>query len=130
MAISDPIGDMLTRLRNGCMAKHPVVSMPSSRLKVAVATVLKDTGYVRDYQVEGDKHKTLTVTLKYTGKTPVIEGLKRVSTPACRTYVGHTKIPRVMGGLGMAILSTPRGVMNDQQARKEKLGGEVLAFVW
>lgn len=130
MAVNDPIADMLTRIRNASLARHPAVTMPASRLKVALAETLKQAGYIADCAVGGEPRKTLTVTLKYQGKTPVIEGLRRVSLPSCRRYVAHDRIPPVMGGLGVAILSTSRGVMTGQRARQEKLGGELLCYVW
>lgn len=126
----DPIGDMFTRIRNAGAAQHPDVAMPGSKLKVAVADVLKGAGYIQDFRVEGEAHKTLVVSLKYQGKTPVIEGIKRISQPACRIYVNNRDIPRVMGGLGIAVLSTSKGVMTDRAARQQKLGGEVLCYVW
>ena len=130
MAVSDPISDMLTRIRNGCQARHPSVAMPSSRLKVAIAEALKQAGYVESYGVAGDVKKVLTIELRYQGKTPVIEGLKGISVPSRRVYVGHSEIPHVMGGLGIAVISTSRGVMIDARARQEKLGGELLCHVW
>jgi len=134
MSMSDPIADMLTRVRNAGKARHPEVSMPSSKLRVGVATVLKETGYIRSWQVEGEGvHKTLTLGLKYQGAkppVPVIEGLKRISKPSCRVYAGSKEIPRVLGGLGVAILSTSKGIMTDRSARAENLGGEVLCEVW
>ena len=130
MALSDPIGDMLTRIRNGCVARHPAVAMPSSRLKVALAETLKQAGYIESYTVEGEVKKVLSLGLRYQGKTPVIEGLKRISVPSRRVYVGHTEIPHVMGGMGIAVVSTSHGVMSDARARQEKLGGELLCHVW
>lgn len=130
MAVNDPIADMLTRIRNASQARHPEVTMPSSRQKVSVAQVLKDTGYVEEFRVEGEGKKTLTIVLKYQGKTPVIEGLKRVSGPAARIYVSCDKIPRVQGGLGTAIISTSSGTMTDRAARKANLGGELVCYVW
>src|SRR5450756_1092375 len=126
MAVSDPIADMLTRIRNACQARHPEVSMPSSRLKAALADVFKQAGYIQDFSVEGEVRKTLTIQLKYQGKTPVIEGIKRISTPACRRYVPSDEIPHILGGLGTAVLSTSHGLMTGQRARKEKVGGELL----
>jgi len=104
--------------------------MPSSRLKVALADVLKQSGYIQDFSVEGESKKTLTLKLKYQGKTPVIEGIKRISAPSCRRYVQHDEIPHIMGGLGTAVLSTSRGLMTGQKARKEKVGGELLCTIW
>ena len=134
MSMSDPIADMLTRIRNASSARHAAVTMPSSRAKVALAEVLKEQGYVQAYRVEdaGPGRKALTVELKYKGKRnePVIEGLERVSRPSCRVYVGAAEVPRVLGGLGVAVVSTSRGVMTGRAARRENLGGEVLCYVW
>lgn len=134
MSMSDPIADMLTRIRNASSAKLPVVTMPSSRIKTAIADVLKEQGYVQDYRLEeeGTPRKSLTVELKYTGKrrVPVIEGVQRVSTPSCRVHVGSDEIPRVLGGLGVAVLSTSRGLMTGRAARQQNLGGEVLCYIW
>jgi len=130
MAVTDPIGDMLTRIRNGCKARLPEITMPSSSEKGAVAKVLKETGYVREFRVEGDGKKTLTLELKYQGRTPVIEGIKRISSPSCRIYVGCREIPHVLGGLGLVVLSTSQGVISDRAARERNLGGEVLCYVW
>jgi small subunit ribosomal protein S8 len=122
---------MLTRIRNACKTEAGEVSMPSSKLKAAIAGVLRDKGYIGSYREEGDQIKTLHIELKYQPDgTPVIEGLRRVSKPSQRVYVGSTKIPRVLGGLGTAVLSTSKGVMSDRQARSENLGGEVLCYVW
>lgn len=132
MSISDPISDMLTRIRNACTAKLDSVSMPSSNMKEAIASVLKKAGYIVEYTVEGETIKTLTIQLKYKGKNrvSVIEGLKRVSKPSCRIYAGGKEIPLVLGGLGIAILSTSHGVMTGQAAKKQNVGGEVLCYVW
>ncbi len=130
MNISDPIGDMLTRIRNACKAEHPAVEMPASKVKSAIAEVLKTNGFIHEYQVEGDVKKHLTISLKYNQGRPVIEGLERVSKPSCRIYVPTEDIPRVMGGLGIAVLSTSKGVMTDREARREKIGGEVLCYIW
>lgn len=134
MSMSDPIADMLTRIRNASSAKLPAVTMPSSRIKTAIAEVLKEQGYVQDYRLEeeGTPRKALTVELKYEGKrrVPVIEGVQRVSSPSCRIHVGRDEIPRVLGGLGVAILSTSRGVMTGRAARQQNLGGEVLCYIW
>jgi small subunit ribosomal protein S8 len=130
MSVSDPIGDMLTRIRNACKSRLPEVSMPASLMKMHVAEVLKQSGYIQDYRVDGDVKKTLTLGLKYQGKTPVIEGLKRVSKPSCRIYCSSRSIPHVLGGLGVAILSTSQGILTDRVARKQKTGGEVLCYVW
>jgi len=130
MSVNDPIADMLTRIRNACKARHPEVSMPASKLKAAVAEVLKQNGYILDYRVDGDVKKVLTIELKYHDGAPVIEGLRRISKPSRRVYVGADEIPRVLDGLGIAILSTSKGVMSDRAARRENVGGEVLCYVW
>jgi small subunit ribosomal protein S8 len=128
--MSDPISDMLTRIRNGGRALLPVVVLPHSRIKESVAKILKSEGYVTEVAVEGDAKKTIKIHLKYEGKKSVIEGLKRVSKPGLRKYVGATEIPRVRGGLGVAIVSTSEGVLTDAQARKKNLGGELLCQIW
>jgi len=128
--MSDPISDMLTRIRNGGRALLPVVELPHSRIKENVAKILKTEGYVNDVAVEGNTAKKLKIRLKYNGKKSVIEGLKRVSKPGLRKYVGATEIPRVRGGLGVAVVSTSEGVMTDTQARKKNLGGELLCYIW
>ncbi len=134
MNISDPISDMLTRIRNASNAKLPKASMPSSKMKASLAETLKDAGYIDDYSVEdiGNNRKELTIVLKYKGKgkNPAIEGLTRVSKPSCRVYVGSGEIPRVLGGLGIAVLSTSSGLMTDRAARKQNVGGELLCYVW
>lgn len=131
MAMCDPIADMLTRIRNAQLAEKASVSMPSSKLKVAIAAVLKDEGYVEDFAVrqsEGNK-TNLDIALKYYAGRPVIERIERVSKPGLRIYKGCDDIPRVMNGLGVAIVSTPKGVMTDRKARATKVGGEVLCIV-
>jgi len=130
--MTDPIADMLTRIRNGLQARHAAVEMPTSKIKVAIAEVLKDEGYIKGYSVAGDSTiKTLKVELRYVGKNePVLSGIKRISKPGLRVYAGATEIPRVFGGLGVSILSTSRGVMSGGQARKQRVGGEVLCHVW
>jgi small subunit ribosomal protein S8 len=131
MSLADPIADMITRLRNAILARHSEVAMPNSKLKVAICRVLKEEGYILDYGTEPDSRQgVLRVQLKYQGNRPVIEGLKRVSKPSRRVYVGHDEIPRVMSGLGINILSTPQGVISDRQARRDKVGGEVVCSVW
>ena len=129
---SDPISDMLTRVRNASRAEHEKVDIPSSKLKVRLAEILKDEGFIKNFRVlEDDKQGVLRVYLKYgTGNEKMITGLVRVSTPGRRVYVGHTEIPSILGGMGVAVLSTPRGVVTDREARKQKVGGEVLAYVW
>ena len=126
----DPIADMLTRIRNAGKALRPVVELPHSRIKESVAKILQREGYVSDVAVEGSAVKKIKIRLKYQGKKNVIEGLKRVSRPGLRRYVGTTEIPRVLGGLGVSIVSTPEGVMTGAQAQKKNLGGELLCFVW
>ncbi|GIX50015.1 MAG: 30S ribosomal protein S8 [Limisphaera sp.] len=126
----DPIADMLTRIRNGARALHPVVEVPYSRLKENIAAVMKKEGFLADWSVVGDKVKTLRLHLKYRGKRCVIEGLRRVSKPGLRQYVGAREIPRVRGGLGIAIVSTSEGVMTGYEARRKNLGGELLCYVW
>jgi small subunit ribosomal protein S8 len=128
--MSDPISDMLTRIRNGGRALLPVIEMPHSRIKENVAKILKTEGYVTDVAVEGGTLKKIKIRLKYDGKKSVIEGLKRISKPGLRKYVGSTEIPRVRGGLGVAVVSTSEGVMTDSQARKKNLGGELLCYIW
>ena len=128
--MSDPIADMLTRIRNAGKALLPAVELPHSRMKESVAKILRNEGYVADVAVEGNVMKKLKIRLKYQGKKNVIEGLKRVSRPGLRRYVGSTEIPRVLSGMGVSILSTPEGVMTGAQAKKKNLGGELLCYVW
>jgi len=132
MGMTDPIADMLTRIRNAGMAKHPKLDMPASNINEAIANVLAELGYVKSVKVTPDnKQGTLRIYLKYdTGSRPVINEIKRVSTPGCRVYVGKDEIPQVKNGLGCAILSTSKGVMNDAAAREAEVGGEVLCTVW
>ncbi|MGI9090266.1 MAG: 30S ribosomal protein S8 [Gemmatimonadaceae bacterium] len=133
MSMTDPIADMLTRIRNACQANHRRVDMPASKVKVQIAQILKENSYIQDYKTleTEEGRKILRVVLKYAGTgTPVIRDLQRVSTPGLRRYVGVGEIPRVRNGLGMAILSTSRGVMSDRQARQARTGGELLALVW
>lgn len=128
--MNDPISDMLTRIRNANTALLPLVNVPHSKLKESIAGILKREGYIQDFAVEGQLPKNLKLKLKYQGKKSVIEGLRRVSTPGLRRYVGSTDIPRVRGGLGVAVLSTSEGLMTGNQARKKNLGGELLCYVW
>ena len=121
---------MLTRIRNGGAAQLPVVKVPYSRIKEGAAKILKAEGYVGDIAVAGEIKKEISIRLKFNGKKSVIEGLRRVSKPGLRRYVGATEIPRVRGGLGVAVLSTSEGLMTDQQARRKNLGGELLFYVW
>lgn len=130
MSMSDPIADMLTRVRNAQQVNKTSVTMPSSKLKVAIATVLKEEGYIEDFKVNGSQAKPeLEITLKYYAGRPVIERIDRVSRPGLRIYKGAKAIPQVMNGLGVAIVSTPRGVMTDRKARATGVGGEVLCYV-
>ncbi len=133
MQITDTIADMLTRIRNANSAKHDSVDIPASNMKKAIAKILVDEGYVKSYNViEDDKQGTIRIVLKYQGpsKSPVLMGLRRVSKPGLRIYSSSEDMPKVMKGIGTAIVSTSKGVMTDKQARKEHVGGEVLAFVW
>ena len=128
--MTDPISDMLTRIRNAQRALLPNVAVPHSRIKESIAQILRTEGYVTDVAVDGKAPKTIKLKLKYEGKKSVIEGMRRVSRPGLRQYVGATEIPRIRGGLGVAVISTPEGVMTGNQARKKNLGGEVLCYVW
>ncbi len=131
--MNDPIADMLTRILNALMQRNVTVTIPKSKLKVAIADILKQEGFIRDYSVQtGDKSfEDIIITLKYTNdRQPVITGLKRVSRPGLRIYTKHKDIPRVRGGMGLSILSTPRGVMSGYDAFRQSLGGEVLCYVW
>jgi small subunit ribosomal protein S8 len=132
MSMTDPIADMLTRIRNACGAKHRRVDMPASKMKVEIARILKENALIQDFTtLESEEgRKLLRVRLKYAGGQPVIRELQRVSTPGLRKYVGATEIPRVRNGLGIAILSTSKGIMSDAQARQSRTGGELLALVW
>lgn len=133
MQITDTIADLLTRIRNAQSAKHQTVEIPASNLKKSICQILVDEGYIRGFTVAKDgKQGIIKVTLKYAngGKTPVIKGLKRVSKPGLRIYSNAKEMPKVMKGLGIAVVSTSRGIMTDRQARKENVGGEVLAFIW
>ena len=132
MSMSDPIADMLIRIRNAQMVGHTETVMPASKLKSSIAKVLKDEGFIRDFAIEPDGTRSmLKIELSYTGrKEPVLSGIKRVSKPGLRVYVQKREIPRVFGGLGIAILSTPQGVMTGPEARRRNVGGEVLCYVW
>ena len=131
MSMTDPIADMLTRIRNACGSKHRRVDMPSSKLKVEIARILKEHNFIQDFRVlDEEGPRVLRVILRYAGGQPVIRELRRVSTPGLRRYVGAAEIPRVRNGLGMAILSTSSGLMSDAQARRAHTGGELLALVW
>jgi small subunit ribosomal protein S8 len=129
--MTDPISDMLARIRNANRALLPGVEMPHSKIKESIASILKKEGYINDFAVEGKTAKrTIKVKLKYQGKKSIIEGMQRVSSPGLRRYVGSTDIPRVRGGMGVAVLSTSEGVMTGVQARKKNIGGELLCYVW
>ncbi|MCQ2527917.1 MAG: 30S ribosomal protein S8 [Saccharofermentans sp.] len=131
MQITDAIADMLTRIRNAGKAGHPTVTIPASNLKKAIAQILLDEGYIKGFKVEEDnKQGSITVTLKYCDKKHVITGIKRISKPGLRTYADKENLPYVLNGLGIAIISTSKGVMTDKSARKLGIGGEVLAYVW
>ncbi len=131
MQMSDVIADMLTRIRNASNAKHQTVDVPASNMKKAIADILVEEGYVKGYQVvEDGKQGIIRITLKYVGKQKAIQGIRRVSKPGLRVYSNCEDMPRVMNGLGVAIVSTSKGIMTDKKARKENVGGEVLAFVW
>ena len=132
MNVTDPIADMLTRIRNALVAKHETVDMPASNQKKAIAKILLDEGYIKGFDVIDDGVQgTIKITLKYVqGKQSVINGLKRISSPGLRVYAKHDELPKVLGGLGIAIVSTPKGVMTEKNARKAGVGGEVLAYVW
>ncbi|HLF27923.1 MAG TPA: 30S ribosomal protein S8 [Anaerolineae bacterium] len=135
MSVSDPIGDMLTRVRNAIMVGHASVALPSSQIKVAIAAILKDEGYIQDVEItQNGGRATLRLWLKYSGerrsRTPAINGLQRISKPGRRVYTNKDEIPWVKSGMGIAILSTPKGVITGQQARRLNVGGEVLCYVW
>ena len=133
MMTSDPIADMLTRIRNANTAKHDTVDVPASKIKIAIAGILVDEGFIEKYDiVEDGNFKVIRITLKYGAdkNEKVITGIKRISKPGLRVYAGKDELPKVLGGLGIAIVSTNKGVMTDKEARKENVGGEVLAFVW
>ena len=131
MQMSDVIADMLTRIRNASNAKHATVDVPASNMKKAIADILVAEGYIKDYKiVEDGKQGVIRITLKYVGKEKAIKGIRRVSKPGLRVYTNCEDMPKVMNGLGVAIISTSKGIMTDRKARKENIGGEVLAFVW
>jgi len=128
--MNDPISDMLSRIRNANQALLPGLDLPHSKVKESIAGILKREGYIQDFSVAGKIPKTLSLKLKYQGKKSIIEGLRRVSSPGLRRYVGAGEIPRVRGGLGVAIVSTSEGLMTDNQARKKNLGGELICYIW
>lgn len=131
--MTDPIADMLTRIRNALTAKHATVEVPSSKTKIAIADILVKEGYIKGYEiVEGAVQNTILITLKYAPEKnqKVVTGLKRVSTPGLRVYAGVDNLPKVLGGMGIAILSTSKGILTDKEARAQHIGGEVLAYIW
>ncbi len=133
MTMSDPIADMLTRIRNANTAKHDTVDVPSSKMKLAIAEILLNEGYIKKYEVvEDGNFKTIRITLKYgvDKNEKIITGIKRISKPGLRVYASREDLPKVLGGLGIAIISTDKGIITDKEARKQNVGGEVLAFVW
>jgi len=131
MVMTDPIADMLTRIRNATIVRDKVVEVPSSKIKKELAKIFKEEGYIADYEIIDDnKQGIIRLYLKYNGKEKVISGLKRISKPGLRVYAGKDEIPRVLGGLGIAVLSTSKGIMTDRQARAEGIGGEVICYVW
>lgn len=131
MVMTDPIADMLTRIRNATIVKDKVVEIPSSKIKTELAKIFKEEGYIEDYEmVEDGKQGIIRVYLKYNGKEKVISGLKRISKPGLRVYAQKDEIPKVLGGLGIAVMSTSKGIMTDRKARVEGIGGEVICYVW
>ena len=132
MSVNDPIADMLTRIRNACMARHTTVVIPASKMKLAIADILRREGFIKDYAVQqGNPADMLNITLKYdSDRRPAISGLKRVSKPGLRIYTKSADIPRVRGGLGLSILSTPKGVLAGHEAWQQRVGGEVLCYIW
>lgn len=131
MAMTDPIADMLTRIRNATIVRDKVVEVPASKIKKELAKIFKEEGYIQDYEsIDDSKQGTIRIYLKYTGKENVISGLKRISKPGLRVYAQKEEIPKVLGGLGIAVLSTSKGIMTDRKARNEGIGGEVICYVW
>jgi len=132
MSMTDPVADMLTRIRNALQAAHEIVNIPSSTLKINLANVLKSEGYIKNLRIISDgQHRYIRLFLKFDKNgVPVIEGLKRISKPSCRVYAGYDKIPEVLNGYGVNIVSTSKGIMTDREARKQKVGGEILCAVW
>lgn len=133
MAVNDTIGDMLTRIRNANLARHETTTIPATRMTRSIAQVLKAEGFIRDYEEQGEGvHRQLVISLKYRGKQrqPIITALKRVSKPGLRVYANSRELPRVLGGIGIAIISTSSGIMTDREARRQGIGGEVLCYVW
>lgn len=131
MNITDPIADMLTRIRNANAQRHEIVDVPASKMKKSIAEILLEEGYIKGYEeIEDGVQGTIRITLKYVNKQKVIAGLKRISKPGLRVYATKDELPKVLGGLGIALISTSKGIMTDKKARQEGIGGEVLAFVW
>ncbi len=130
MMVTDPIADMLTRIRNASRAKHETVSMPASKEKIEIAEILKNEGFIENYQVSEEAKKQIVITLKYANNEKVISGIKRISKPGLRITVGVDRLPRVLNGLGIAIISTSKGMMTDKEAKRAHVGGEVIAYVW
>ena len=131
MVMTDPIADMLTRIRNANQERHETVNVPGSKMKIKIAEILKAEGFIKDFTIEEDGvKKTIVITLKYNGNERVITGLRRISKPGLRIYAKVDEVPKVLNGLGIAILSTSKGVMTDKEARAQKVGGEVIAYVW
>lgn len=132
MVMTDPVADFLTRIRNGNMVMHETVEVPGSKIKISIAQIMREEGYIKDYEyIEDGKQGIIRIFLKYgPEKKKVITGIKRISKPGLRVYVGKDEIPRVLGGLGTAVISTSKGLMTDKNARKAKLGGEVLCYIW
>jgi small subunit ribosomal protein S8 len=131
MSVTDPVADMLTRIRNAGMARHQSVLIPASKMKLSIARILRDEGYIKDFEPPAEERREFRVWLKYgSDKKPVVTGLKRVSKPGLRVYTGRSDLPVVLGGLGVAIISTSQGIMTGQEAWKRNLGGEVLCYIW
>jgi small subunit ribosomal protein S8 len=131
MSMTDPIADMLTRIRNAQQARHDSVQVPASRIKAEIARILKDEGFIRDFELPKEKEREIKIQLRYSGKRePVVTGLKRISKPGLRVYVKSKDMPRILGGLGIAIVSTPQGLMTASEARRANVGGEILCYVW
>ena len=129
--MTDPVADMLTRIRNASRARHEEVSVPASRTKLAIARILKEEGFIEDFsETQAGPRMDIRIRLKYVGRVPVVSGLKRISKPGLRVYAKHTGLPKVLGGLGVAIISTSQGLLTDRQANQKGVGGEVLAYVW
>ena len=131
MVMTDPIADMLTRIRNANLRKHPTVSVPASKIKLDILRVLKEEGYISDFvKIEDEKQGMISITLKYVNKTSVIKGLKRISKPGLKVYAKRNELPKVLNGMGIAIISTSKGLVTDAKARELGVGGEVVAYVW